>query len=63
MTVQATEARRSFFWYSQVDPAADDEAYAKLEYGGGAQVQRRREEEEETKRQWEEKERDPQPYL
>ena len=52
-----------FFWYSQVDVAADDEAQAKPDDGGDAWVQRHREEEEETKRQREEKERDPQPYL
>ena len=43
------------FWYEQVDAAADGEAKARLDDGGGARVQRRHEEEEGMKRQRKEK--------
>ena len=52
-----------FLWCDQVDAAADGEAEAKLNDSVGARVQKRHEVEEEMKRQWEEKERDHQPYL
>ena len=43
-------------WYKQVDAAADGEAEARLDDGGGARVRRRCEEEEEgMKRQRKEK--------
>ena len=45
------------FWFDQGDAAANDEAGAKFNDGGGARVQGCREEEEETKRQRRKKKR------